>query len=249
MADELIEEVVEEVVDDSSEETVLEDAIHDSMVITVPIDDTLSVSWAAADAHAVGVALAGKVDNTTLQNTLSVNGRTGGGSWAITVNGDNIPAQSDSDSESVADALTRIDTAVGTEATARQQADTALGTRIDNEITARGAADTALGTRIDGAEDRLDVLEARLGLAVQIDFTVAGALDPILDERFTADHYLAGVVWLDGQHNATGDVLADLSWTTAAGSLTVVIDHVWNAGSVILNFGWRADATPEEVGS
>ena len=242
MADELIEEVVEEVVDDSTEETVLEDAIHDSMVITVPIDDSLSVSGAAADAHAVGVALQGKADNTTLQNTLSVNGRTGGGSWAITVNGDNIPAQSDSDSESVADALTRIDAAVGTEATARETADVALGTRIDNEATARDTADIAL----DG---RLDVLEARPGLAVQIDFTVAGALDPIQDERFTADHYLAGVVWLDDQGNVTGDVLADLTWTTAAGSLAVTIDEVWAAGSVILTFGYREDATPEEVGS
>lgn len=208
----------------NADDSVIRQSVQDSIVITVPIDSTLTVSGAAADAMATGQAIVAKASESDVKSQLSVNGRTGGGSWAIMVNGDNIPAQSDNDSESVADALTRIDGAVGAEATARQQEDTAL----------------------DG---RLDVLEARPGLAVQIDFTVAGALDPITDERFTADHYLAGVVWLDDQGNVTGDVLADLTWTTAAGSLTVVIDQVWAAGSVILTFGYREDATPEEVGS
>ena len=273
MADELLEEVIEEIVDDSTDEEVIEEAVRDSLVITVPIDQTLSESGAAADALAVGNALETKASLENVKTDLSVNGRTGGGTFAITVNGGDIPASGDEDEETVAEALERLDTALGSEQTARQNADGALGTRIDTlttrvgtEETARETADTGLGTRIDtlttrvGTEEtarqtadtamdgRIGVLEGQAGLFVQIDFTEAGTI-PVTDERITAQHFLTGCIWLDGNGDVTGDVLADLTWTTAAGSLTVVIDQVWSAGSVILNFGWRADATPEEVGS
>lgn len=59
--------------------------------------------------------------------------------------------------KSKSEALAKVDegltTAIGNEATAREQADTALGTRITNEIAAeadaRSAADKELGNRID----------------------------------------------------------------------------------------------------
>lgn len=246
---ELNDEILD-VVEDGDYGDVTEDDIRDSLVITIPIDSTLAVSGAAADARATGQAIAAKASEADVKNQLSVNGRTGNGGWAIMVNGVNIPAQNDDDTESVAEALERIDAAVSTEATSRTAADTTLGERIDTlttrigtEETARAAADTALGTRIDGAVGRLDALEAKQGLLVRIDFTAAGQTT-ITDTRFTADHVLTGVSWLDSLGAATGDVLADLTWTTAAGSLVVDITTVYAAGSVILNFGYRADATP-----
>lgn len=247
MPDEMIE-TIEETVEDATEETVLEESIHDSMVITVPIDDTLSVSGAAADALAVGNALGGKVDLSTIQNTLSVNGRTGSGSLAITVNGDNIPAQSDSDSESVAEALDRIEDAVAdvagdlsTEVTARENADTALGDRIDGEATARSDADTAL----DG---RLDVLEAKKIVLVSTAFTSDHTkLMPVTG--ITADHELIGYQFIDSSSNPTGEILADLAWTTGAGSVEVTFSNVRAAGSVRMIFGVPEDITPQEVSS
>lgn len=244
MPDEMIE-TIEETVEDATEETVLEESIHDSMVITIPIDDTLSVSGAAADALAVGNALGGKADLTTIKNTLSVNGRTGNGGLSITVNGDNIPAQNDSDNESVAEALTRIEgaasSAVSTEATARENADTALGGRIDGEATARGDADTAL----DG---RLDVLEAKKIVLVSVAFTEAGT-ETMTVTGITADHELIGHQFFDSSSDPTGEVLADVAWTTGAGSLEVVFSNVQAAGSVRLIFGVPEDITPEEVSS
>lgn len=241
MPDEMIE-TIEETVEDATEETVLEESIHDSMVITIPIDDTLSVSGAAADALAVGNALTGKADLTTIKNTLSVNGRTGNGGLAITVNGDNIPAQNDSDNESVAEALTRIEdaasSAVSAEATARENADTALGGRIDGEATARGEADTAL----DG---RLDVLEAKKIVLVSVAFTEAGT-ETMTVTGITADHELIGHQFFDSSSDPTGEVLADVAWTTGAGSLAVTFSNVLAAGSVRMIFGVPEDITPEE---
>ena len=247
MPDEMIE-TIEETVEDATEETVLEESIHDSMVITIPIDDTLSVSGAAADALAVGNALTGKADLSTIKNTLSINGRTGNGTLAIAVNGDNVPAQSDSDTESVAEALTRIEDAVedvaddlSDEVTARENADTALGGRIDDEATARGNADTAL----DG---RLDVLEAKKIVLVSVAFTEAGT-ETMTVTGLTADHELIGHQFFDSSSGPTGEVLADVAWTTGAGSLEVVFSNVQAAGSVRLIFGVPEDITPEEASS
>lgn len=217
---ELNDEILDEI-EDGNVEDVTEDDIRDSLVITVPIDSTLSISGAAADARAAGQALNAKASESDVKTLLSVNGRTGNGTWAIMVNGGNIPASSDTDTEMVSDALDRIAGSVHDEEVARVQS----LVQVYNRITP---------------------LEAHAGLFVQIDFTEAGTIQ-VTDERIAAQHFLTGCTWLDGQGNVTGDVLADLTWTTAAGELTVVIDRVWSAGSVIMNFGWRADATPEEV--
>jgi len=83
------------------------DEIDDAEVITVPIDDTLSISGEAADAKAVGDALALKADASSIV-AISVNGQTADLQGAILVDGSDIPAQNDSDTESVAGALARI---------------------------------------------------------------------------------------------------------------------------------------------
>lgn len=272
MPDELIE-TVEEEVDDVDQEDVLEDSVQDSLVITVNIDSTLSISGDAADAKATGDALATKASVSDVKQTLNVNGRTGSGTWGITVNGDNIPAQSDSDSESVADALSRIDGAVGDleddlsdEVTARSDADTALGTRIGTEETARAAADSTLGTRI-GAEEtaranadtaltasvnsldgRVDALEANRIISVIVEFTEAGSTSKTVSDM-TSDHVLLSYQFFDSLGDPTGDVLADMLWVTTDGSFTITFSNVSDSGAVRLVFGVMDDVTPQEVGS
>ena len=63
-------------------------------VITVPIDDTLSNSGEAADAYAVGAALALKADKSELQATVSVDGQTADNQGVILLYGEHIPMSS-----------------------------------------------------------------------------------------------------------------------------------------------------------
>ena len=52
----------------------VEEVVEDATVMTVPIDDTLSISGEAADAKAVGDALALKADASQVTG-ISVNGQ------------------------------------------------------------------------------------------------------------------------------------------------------------------------------
>ena len=229
MPDEQLVETVNDSVEDATETDVMEDAVHDSMVITVPIDDTLSVSGAAADAHATGNALALKAAAADVKSLLSVNGRTGNGTWNITVNGDNVPSQSDSDSESVAEALTRIDNYAHTHVASLDSGLDMLQNRL--YIT---------------DEPRIAALEAKKLVLLRIAFTAA-ATETRAITGVTADHELIGFQFIDSSDNPTGATLADVAWTTAAGSVTVVFSNVRAAGSVRLIFGVPDDVTPEEV--
>jgi len=267
MADDELLETIDEEVEDEEQDEVLEDAISDSLVITVNIDDTLSISGDAADAKAVGDALVDKVDASDVKNSLSVNGRTGGGTWAITVNGDNIPAQSDADTESVADALARIDASDQTKAAASDVKSTLSvagrtgsgtwtiplnGTNIPVQSDADEESVAEAVTRLEGADSsldgRVDDLEEHQGFSTVIEISEAGTItvpSTGTDDRITANHILTGYQFYDSNEAATADILANFTWTTGAGTLTVVVSRVFFAGYVRLNFGWRDEI--EEV--
>lgn len=68
----------------------VEEVIDDATVITVPIDDTLSNSGEAADAKAVGDALALKADRTELQTAVTVNGQSADAQGSIIVDAGDI---------------------------------------------------------------------------------------------------------------------------------------------------------------
>lgn len=65
--------------------------VSDSEVITVPLDTTLSNSGEAAEAKAVGDALALKADRSELQAAISVDGQTADNQGVILVYGEHIP--------------------------------------------------------------------------------------------------------------------------------------------------------------
>ena len=69
----------------------VEMVVEDASVITTPIDDTLTISGDAADAKAVGDALALKADRSELQNAITVNGQSADAQGAILIDGDEIP--------------------------------------------------------------------------------------------------------------------------------------------------------------
>ena len=213
-------------------------------------------------AAAVGNALGGLVTEYDLNNTVRINGRTASSTDRFTINGDNIPAQSDSDSESVAEALERIDTSVAgvsgdlsDEIDDREDADDALDGRITT-IEGWDAADlpvdnTESPTRsvqsaITGLETRAGALEQKLGFSVTVAFTVVeNTSQTITDDRITADYDLTGFQFFDSTDAETAVILADFSWETSTGALTVVFDSVRASGSVRLSFGWREEVTVE----
>ena len=97
-----------------------EETMDDATVITVPIDDTLSNSGEAADAAAVGAALALKADLSQVTG-ISVNGENPDAQGAILLDASEIPMTDEAGADSVADAIdaamerTAEDIAMGTE--------------------------------------------------------------------------------------------------------------------------------------
>ncbi len=93
-----------------NEEVVM--VVEDASVITTPIDDTLSISGDAADAKAVGEALALKADRSELQNAVTVNGQSADAQGAILIDGDEIPV-SGNDDTTMAEKFAEIDAKTG----------------------------------------------------------------------------------------------------------------------------------------
>ena len=92
--------------------TKIEMAVHGVEVITVPIDDTLSIEGMAADAKAVGDALADKADRSELQNAVTVDGQGADAQGHILVYPSHIP-MSGTDPTTLAAKLTSIDSKTG----------------------------------------------------------------------------------------------------------------------------------------
>ena len=86
---------------------VFEEEMDDADVITVPIDETLSKSGEAADAKAVGDALALKADKSELQAAVKVNNQPADAQGLILIDGRHIPV-SDQDAETLAVAVTDL---------------------------------------------------------------------------------------------------------------------------------------------
>ena len=115
--------------------------VEDATVITTPIDDTLTVSGDAADAKAVGDALALKADKSQLTN-VTVNGQSPDQQGAILIDGTDIPAN-DTDEDTIAEALAALDEKTG----------------ADIAIDGESGSDT-IANVVSGIQDLMDTFEA-----------------------------------------------------------------------------------------
>jgi len=70
-------------------------AVQAGQVMTVPIDKTLSIEGQAADAKAVGDALADKADRSELGNQITVNGQAPDAQGLILISADDVPITDD----------------------------------------------------------------------------------------------------------------------------------------------------------
>lgn len=89
----------------------VEMVVEDASVITTPIDDTLTQSGEAADAKAVGDALATKADISQVTG-ITVNGQSPDNQGAILIDGDEIPVTGGSE-VMLADKLDELDGKTG----------------------------------------------------------------------------------------------------------------------------------------
>ena len=87
----------------------IEETVYDATVITVPIDDTLQNSGEAADAKAVGDALALKADRSELSAAITVDGQSADNQGVIILLASHIPMTSSAGADSVKDAIDGIE--------------------------------------------------------------------------------------------------------------------------------------------
>ena len=136
----------------------------DAGVITIPIDATLSRSGEAADAKAVGDALAGKADRTELQTRITVNHQEADAQGLIILLAAHIPVSSGQSAQSVAQALNALDEKTGADIpvddsqgaeTIAQALDNAVA-RTAEEIPMSDEEETTVAEAIGAVDDKAD---------------------------------------------------------------------------------------------
>ena len=175
--------------------------VEDATVITTPIDDTLTISGDAADAKAVGDALALKADLSDVQN-IKVNNQSADNQGQIYIDGEDIP-MSGSDSTTLKAAITAAAGKTGAtipltsdqgaptiaakvtaiDAKTASSIEYSTGVTIADAIAAideKDATDIASGTGT--IQDALDGLGARM-TAIETDYLKAATQSLTTDQK------------------------------------------------------------------
>lgn len=145
-------------------------------VMTMPVDPTLSVAGEAADAKAVGDALALKADRSEVQTAIRVNGQGADAQGLILVTGEDIDL-AEGGAETVAEAVQRIDgkTAADIPAGAGQTATVAdMLARTGGEIPVSDTDSTPISDALLGLLPRSDVDATLAGAGKAADAKAAG---------------------------------------------------------------------------
>lgn len=136
------------------ENPVIAFSINANQVQTMPLDTTLTQSGTAADAKAVGDALALKADKDELLDTITVNSQSADATGNILVNADDVPYGDGSD---VAEAIAGLESEA-------ERLDAKDATDILMDKTAEDPQTVA--AEIGAAEDRITALEARTATGI-----------------------------------------------------------------------------------
>ena len=128
--------------------------VEDATVITVPIDDTLTISGEAADAKATGDALANKADvNTIMEHvTITVDGVESDNQGVILIDGSDIPLTDANDAPKISAAVAALDAKTG--------ADIAVSGTDSTKINAKLFAD-----QLPMSSDDATTISAAIGTA------------------------------------------------------------------------------------
>ena len=117
---------------------VVEEVVDDATVMTVPIDDTLSISGEAADAKAVGDALANKIGRGEALTRVTVNDVQSDSNGNVNITGADIPMSSASGAATIGAAMDAMNQSLS---------------EMETEIAAAGAVQTVNGIAPDSSKN------------------------------------------------------------------------------------------------
>lgn len=197
----------------------VEVVVQDSEVITVPIDDTLTNSGEAADAKAVGDALALKADRSELQTTITVNGQSADAQGKIIVTGADTKMSS-TDNTTLKSKIESVD--------GKTAADIKVSSDQDSETIAEALS--------NGATRTADMIEMSASDTTKVKTaidTLTGSLNNLSDTVTT----LSGKTAADIKYNTgSEETIKQHIDAMSAGTVKSVNDILPNAsGNVVLN--------------
>lgn len=185
----------------------VEETVDDAEVITVPIDTTLTRSGEAADAKAVGDALAGKADRSEVQSNIKVNGQSKDANDNITVRAEHIPYDT-TGNETVKSKLDElagktaetIPMTTGESPQSIAEAIDSLGTKTADQIPmSAGSIETVAGRFETVQQSITQQGQALTQYAETTDQTLAGIREDLDDEFTDAEiHALVTEVFQEG---------------------------------------------------
>lgn len=131
-------------------------SVRGAEVVTVPIDDSLTIAGQAADAYAVGQALSQKANLTDIQARVSVNGQQADNQGLITLYGSQIPMTS-TDATTIqakiaaVDGKTAADIPMSSEESAQSVAAAvaAAGNKTGDDIAVSATDSTTVSDKLD----------------------------------------------------------------------------------------------------
>ena len=182
----------------------VEETVDDAEIITVPIDTTLTHSGEAADAKAVGDALAGKADRSEVQSNITVDGQSKDANGNITVRAQHIPYDT-TGNETVKSKLDElsgktaetIPMTTGENPQSIAEAIDSVGSKAADQIPmSQGSIETVAG-RFSSVEQSITQQQQALA---QTNQTIAGIRDDLDDEFTDAEiHTLVTEVFEGGE--------------------------------------------------
>lgn len=155
----------------------IEEEIDDAEVMTVPIDETLSISGEAADAKAVGDALAEKADKSEVQTKVKVNGQEADNQGLIILLAGHIPVSDAQGAQTVAEVLNALGLRTGADIRVDDTPNAETIAQALNSATGR----TADAIKMSSAADAQTVAQAMAALAETL--SMQGAEITALDAK------------------------------------------------------------------
>lgn len=203
-----------------------EETMDDATVITVPIDDTLTNSGEAADAAAVGAALALKADISQVTG-ISVNGENPDAQGAILLDASEIPMTDTAGADSVAEAIAEIDGKTAEDIVMGSEDETTIAEKIsdtltksEQELTAEEKAQVRENIEAAGAEDLAGIGSGSKLLDAALAF---GTSYSTTNRTFTLDKTSA--VTITQNYNAGQPLAIGCKAANTSGSATLLIAH------------------------
>ena len=232
--------------------------VEDASVITVPIDDTLTQSGEAADAKAVGDALALKADASAV-TAISVNGETADNQGKILINAGDIPMSDQLGADTVAEAIASLGGETA-ESIPMSDSDT---TKISEKIAAMDTSITAAVKSVNGETPNAEgnVTISSVPLAANLTSDQSQAVTGAFVIRTTGGSRSVGngsaqVQEIRGAMEHTGYVeevldydLDETSGITIAIDHDTFVDYVTESGNIAIVYDseWKISGTAVDL--